>query len=90
VSDDDDDDGGLQHYEISNDECAACFGQWEDDDDAVEWLCCNNEECGMWSPAECLEKCDDAYICVKPSLHDYVVNYLACRWAKIVSCTQLV
>jgi len=31
---DDDDDGRLQHREISNDECAACFGQWEDD--AVE------------------------------------------------------
>jgi len=34
--DDDDDDGGVQHCEILNDECAACFGQWEDDDDAVE------------------------------------------------------
>ena len=57
-----DDDGGLQHCEISKNNCATCFGQWEDDDDAVEWLCYT---CGVWSHTECLEKCDDAsiYIC---------------------------
>ena len=45
------DDGGLQHREISNNKCAACFGQQEDDDNAVEWLCCINEECGAMQNA---------------------------------------
>jgi len=37
----------MQHCKISKDECATCFGQLEDDDNAVEWLCCTNEECGV-------------------------------------------
>ena len=49
--------------EISESECAACFGQWEDDE-AEEWLKCTNDKCGDWSHAECLEKSDDAYVCV--------------------------
>ena len=60
----DDDEEGLQCCEISNNECATCFGQWDDDDDADEWLQCTNEEYVVWSHADCLEKCDDAYICV--------------------------
>jgi len=66
VGDDTDDEceeSGLQYREISESECAACFGQWEEDD-ADEWLKCTNENCGVWSHADCLEKSDDAYICV--------------------------
>ena len=54
---------GLQHREISESECAACFGHWEEDD-ADEWLMCTNEMCGVWSHTNCLEKSDDAYVCV--------------------------
>ena len=58
-----DDEVGLQHREISESECAVCFGHWEEDD-ADEWLMCTNENCGVWSHSNCLEKCDDTYVCV--------------------------
>ena len=54
---------GLQQCEISETECAACFGQWEDNE-AEEWLKCTNDKCGVWSHAECLEKSDNAYVSV--------------------------
>ena len=62
-TDDECEEVGLQHREISESECAACFGQWEDDE-AEEWLKCTNDKCGVWSHAECLEKCDNAYVYV--------------------------
>lgn len=63
ICEDECDEVGLQHREISESECAACFGQWEEDD-AEEWLICTNDKCGVWSHTDCLEKCDDAYVCV--------------------------
>ena len=62
-TDDECEEVGLQHCEISESECAACFGQWEDNE-AEEWLKCTNDKCGVWSHAECLEKSDNAYVCV--------------------------
>lgn len=63
ICDDECNEVGLQHREISESECAVCFGHWEEDD-ADEWLMCTNEKCGVWSHTNCLEKCDDAYVCV--------------------------
>ena len=57
-------DAGIQHHEISKDECAACFGLFEDDADSVEWIECTNKNCRVWAHAECLEMCDDAYVCI--------------------------
>ena len=57
-------DAGIQHHEITKDECAACFGLFEDDADSVEWIECTNENCRVWAHAECLEMCDNAYVCI--------------------------
>jgi len=54
----------AQHHEISKDECAACFGLYEDDADSVEWIECMNGNCQVWCHAECLEMCENAYVCV--------------------------
>jgi len=59
VSNDNSQDNGLQHHEISKDECAACFGLFEDDPDSVEWI---DESCKVWCHTDCLEKCDEAYV----------------------------
>ena len=63
IYEDECDEGGLQHREISESECAVCFGHWEEDD-ADEWLMCTNDQCEVWSHTKCLEKSDDAYVCV--------------------------
>ena len=63
ICEDECDEVGLQHREISESECAVCFGQWEEDD-TEEWLMCTNDKCGVWSHTDFLEKCDDAYVCV--------------------------
>ena len=63
ICEDECDEVGLQHHEILESECAVCFGHWEEDD-ADEWLICTNEKCGVWSHTDCLEKSDDAYVCV--------------------------
>ena len=54
----------IQYREISTNECAACFGLYEDDPDPVEWIQCTNKDCKVWSHAECLEMCEDAHVCV--------------------------
>jgi len=64
VANDDSQDNGLQHHEISKNECAACFGLIEDDEDSVEWIECTNDSCKVWSHAECSEMCDKTYLCV--------------------------
>jgi len=63
VTTDDTEEEGLQHREISQYECAACFGHWEEDD-ADEWMQCTNSACGVWSHADCLEKSENTYMCV--------------------------
>ena len=57
-------DTGIQHWEVSTNECAVGFGLYEDDSDTAEWIQCANEDYKVWSHAECLEMCKDAYVCV--------------------------
>ena len=58
---DDSEEEGFQHHEISQCECAVCFGHWEEDG-TVEWLKCTNSEFGVWSYADCLERSDNAML----------------------------
>jgi len=51
---------GIQHCELSENECAFCFGVLEEDPEPVEWLKCTNEQCNVWSHTDC---CDGAYVC---------------------------
>ena len=59
---------GLQQGEISNNECATCFGLYEDDlvdgELCREWIRCTNNDCGKWMHIECLATADDQlYVC---------------------------
>ena len=60
---------GLQGREVSSNECAACFGLYEEDIDpdsgdiTREWIQCTDEDCGVWMHTECLDKCDDDFVC---------------------------
>jgi len=72
----DSEDTRLQHYEISKNECAACFGLFEDDPDSVEWIECTNKNCKVCCHKEYLEKCDDSYLCVVVC-RDFQVKYLS-------------
>ena len=59
---------GLQKGEISNNECAVCFGVYEDDlmDGELhkEWIQCTKKSCGKWMHVECLSTNDDnLYVC---------------------------
>ena len=60
---------GVQTKEIRNDECAVCFGLYEDDLSPTgklekDWLQCTNDECMKWMHAECLEQDeDDLFMC---------------------------
>jgi len=59
---------GLQHHEISQNECAACFGAYEEDVDddgnlTVEWIQCTNKSCNVWSHCNCLDNTEGEYIC---------------------------
>ena len=54
---------GIQHHELSENECAICFGLHEEDPEPVEWLKCTNEDGNVWSHTDCLEVCDGTYVC---------------------------
>ena len=59
---------GLQGREVSSNECAACFGLYEDVDPdsgdiTQEWIQCTDEDCGVWMHTERLDKCDDDFVC---------------------------
>ena len=59
---------GLQQGEISSNECAICFGAYEDDlidgELSQEWIQCTNESCEKWMHVECLSTNDDGlYVC---------------------------
>ena len=50
---------GVQSNEISNNECALCFGLYEDDLSMTrklerEWVQCTNITCGKWMHVEYL------------------------------------
>ena len=61
--------GGLQEAEISSDECATCFGLYEDDliDGQLvqEWIQCTDPDCGKWMHINCLDTDSkgEMYIC---------------------------
>ena len=42
----DSEDTGHQHHEISQNECAGCFGLYEEDT-SEEWIQYTNESCGV-------------------------------------------
>ena len=51
-----------------NNECALCFGLYEDDLSITgklerEWLQCTNTTCEKWMHAECLNAEDGIFIC---------------------------
>ena len=52
------------------------FGLHEDDPDPAEWIQRTNEDCNMWSHAECLEMCEDAYVCVTVFLKHCVYEHV--------------
>ena len=59
---------GVQSNEISNNECALCFGLYEDDLSMTgilerEWVQCTNTTCGKWMHAECLNTEDGMFVC---------------------------
>ena len=62
-------DSGLQRQEVSSNECAICFGLYDEDIDpetgdlANDWIQCTNENCSVWMHTECLEICDHDFVC---------------------------
>ena len=58
---------GLQEAEINNNECAACFGLYEDDvaDGQLtqEWIQCTEKSCKKWMHVSCLDTDGEMYIC---------------------------
>ena len=54
-------DDGLQRREVSSNECAACFGLYDEDVDpdsghvTRDWIQCIDEDCGVWTHAQCLD-----------------------------------
>ena len=66
-------DCGLQHQEISVNECAVCCGLYEDDIDeggniVSKLIQCTNAHCAVWSHTDCLEQCDGDYVCFMPNI----------------------
>ena len=69
-------DTGIQHREVSTNECAVCFGLHEDDPDPAEWIQCTNEDCKVWCHAECLEMCENAYVCIAVFVKHYFYEHM--------------
>ena len=68
ISDSEPIESGVQSTEISNDECALCFGLYEDDLSTTgklerEWVQCTNVSCGKWMHSECLNTDDNMFVC---------------------------
>ena len=64
----DEDQYGVQDKEISSNECAVCFGLYQDDLSSAgklmrEWVECTNERCKKWMHSQCLQVNNDLYIC---------------------------
>ena len=64
-----DSDNGLNGCEVSSDECAHCFGLYDEDVDpetgdvTCDWIQCTSDNCGVWMHTECLAKCGGDYVC---------------------------
>jgi len=64
----DDDEYGVQNREISNNECAVCFGLYQDDLSTTgklmrEWVECTNQRCKKWMHSQCLQDDNGLYVC---------------------------
>ena len=62
------DEDGIQSHEISNNECAICFGLCQDDLSSTgklltEWVECTNTTCKKWMHIQCLQLKDGLYVC---------------------------
>ena len=63
------DEEGIQTHEISNNECAVCFGSYQDDLSSTgklltEWVQCTNTGCMKWMHIQCLHLSEELYSCV--------------------------
>ena len=63
-----DEEYGVQNREISSNECAICFGLYQDDLSTTgklmrEWVECTNERCKKWMHSQCLQEDNDLYVC---------------------------
>ena len=63
----DEDQYGVQDKEISSNECAVCFGLYQDDLSSAgklmrEWVECTNERCKKWMHSQCLQVNNDLYL----------------------------
>ena len=62
------DEDGIQSKEISSNECAICFGLYQDDLSSTgklltEWVECPNIACKKWMHIQCLQLSDGLYVC---------------------------
>jgi len=58
----------VQNREISSNECAICFGLYQNDLSTTgklmrEWVECTNERCKKWMHRQCLQEDNDLYVC---------------------------
>ena len=59
---------GLQSHEISNNECALCFGLYDDDFSSIgksqrDWVRCTRMTSKKWMHADCLNQDNNMYEC---------------------------
>ena len=64
----DEDQYSVQDKDISSNECAICFGLYQDDLSSAgnlmrEWVECTNEWCKKWMHSQCLQVNNDLYVC---------------------------
>ena len=64
---------GIQSREISLNECAVCFGAYDDDlgqdgKPVRDWIQCTYPDCSKWMHEECLEK-DSNHCMICPLCH---------------------
>ena len=62
------DEDGIQSKEISSNECAICFGLYQDDLSSTgklltEWAECSNIAYKKWMHIQCLQLSDGLYVC---------------------------
>ena len=62
------DEEGIQSHEISSNECAVCFGLYQDDLSSTgklltEWVQCTNKSCMKWMHIQCIHLSEELYSC---------------------------
>ncbi len=77
-----DGDTGLQSREVSSNECAVCFGLYDEDVNSEtgelmsDWIQCTSEDCGVWVHTECLDMCDGDFVC---TICGTIFGWMYCR-----------